>query len=242
MTTIDEDILSAVLAKKAALRLIEPNIYSVYSEIEVANAYDTQFGNIYDRIACNPLYNRLIWGYSVSRFASIAHDALTSSGNGNVLDLGCGSLAFTAGEYIRYSGRPVVLLDQSLKMLRIAKARLIRLNRTVPANMVFIHADALQLPFRDKSFRTIISQNLLHCIDDTERLLAGLKNILSDGGRMYFTTLVKGDRLADKYLQALADGGKLVSRRMEDHQTAFGQLGMSIKYEINGNMAFIYYG
>ena len=58
-------------------------------------------------------------------------------------------------------------------------------------------------------------------------------------GRMYFTTLVKGNRLADRYLETLAKGGKLVSRSMEDHQTVFNQLGMPVKYDINGNMASI---
>jgi len=223
-------------------RLIEPHIYSVLPDIEAANAYDSPFGSIYDRVACSPLYNRLIWGYSIARFASLAQDALTSSKNGNVLDLGCGSLAFTARTYLQYSDRPVVLLDQSLKMLRIAKSRLIELSGNVPGNMVFLHADALQLPFQQKSFNTIISQNLLHCLDDIKKLLIGLKNVLSDGGRMYFTTLVKGNRLADRYLEALAGGGKLVSRNIDQHQSVFEELGMSIKYDIDGNMAFIYYG
>jgi ubiquinone/menaquinone biosynthesis C-methylase UbiE len=242
MTTIGESALSAVLVRDSGIRLIEPHVYSVLSDIEVANPYDSSFGYIYDWVACNPLYNRLIWGYSVSRFASLAYDALNSSKNGNVLDLGCGSLAFTAKTYIQYSDRPVVLLDQSLKMLRIAKSRLIKLNGNVPDNMVFLHADALQLPFQAKRFNTIISQNLLHCVDDTMKLLIGLKNVLSEDGRMYFTTLVKGNRLADIYLKALAEEGKLVSRYIEEHQTAFNQLGMSIKYDITGNMAFIYYG
>jgi ubiquinone/menaquinone biosynthesis C-methylase UbiE len=242
MTTIDESSLSVVLSKNAAIRLIEPHIYSVLADIGVTNPYDSPFGYIYDWVACNPLYNRLIWGYSVSRFASLAHDALNSSKKGNVLDLGCGSLAFTAKTYIQFSESPVVLLDQSLKMLRIAKSRLIKLNGKVPDNMVFLHADALRLPFQEKSFNTIISQNLLHCINDTKKLLIGLKNVLSEDGRMFFTTLVKGSRLADRYLKALADGGKLVSRNIEEHQTAFNQLGMSIKYDITGNMAFIYYG
>ena len=231
-----------MLSKNVDLRLIEPHIYSVFQDIEVSNSYDSPFGNIYDWVACNPLYNRLIWGYSIAKFASLAHDALTSSKNGNVLDLGCGSLAFTAKTYIQYSDRPVVLIDQSLKMLRIAKSRLIKLNGNVPDNMVFLHADALQLPFQQKSFNTIISQNLLHCLDDTKKLLIELKNILSEDGKMYFTTLVKGNRLADRYLKALADGGKLVSRNIEQHRDVFEQLGMSIKYDINGNMAFIYYG
>lgn len=242
MTTIGESILSQVISKGINPRLIEPQIYSVFQDIEVANPYDTGFGYIYDWVACNPLYNRLIWGYSVAKFASLTHDALTSSKKGYVLDLGCGSLAFTAKTYIQYSDRPVVLLDQSLKMLRRAKSRLNKLNDKVPDNMVFLHADALQLPFKSNSFSTIISQNLLHCLDDTKKLLIGLKNVLSENGKMYFTTLVKGNRLADRYLKALANGGKLVSRDIEEHQTAFNQLGMPIKYDINGNMAFIYYG
>lgn len=242
MTPIDERYLSALLSKNVDLRLIEPHIYSVFPDIEVSNSYDSPFGSIYDWVACNPLYNRLIWGYSIAKFSSLSHDALTSSKNGNVLDLGCGSLAFTAKTYIQYFDRPVILIDQSLKMLRIAKSRLIKLNGNVPDNMVFLHADALQLPFQQKSFNTIISQNLLHCLDDTKKLLIELINILSEDGRMYFTTLVKGNRLADRYLKALADGGKLVSRNIDQHRDVFEELGMSIKYDIDGNMAFIYYG
>jgi ubiquinone/menaquinone biosynthesis C-methylase UbiE len=242
MATIGEGALFNLINDNTSLKLIEPQIYSVIKDIEAANAYDSKFGQIYDWVACNPLYNRLIWGYSINKFASLAHEALTSSDKGYVLDLGCGSLAFTARTYIQYSTRPVVLADQSLKMLRIAKTRLIELNGKVPDNMILLHADALQLPFKPKSFNTIISQNLLHCLRDTRKLLIGLKNVLTEDGRMYFTTLVKGNRLADKYLRALVKGGKLVARDIEEHKIAFKQLGMSIRYSINGNMAFIYYG
>jgi SAM-dependent methyltransferase len=242
MTSIDETDLSMLLLENVYLRLIEPHIFSVLSDIEVSSTYDTQFGYIYDCVACNPIYNRLMWGYSITIFASIANDALRSTNKGNVLDLGCGSLAFTAKTYTQYSERPVILVDQSLNMLRIAKSRLIKINGTVPDNMVFLHADALQLPFREKSFDTIISENLLHCLDDTKSLLKGLKNILSEDGKMYFTTLVKSNRFADRYLEALANGGKLVSRNMRDHQTTFDQLGMTIRCIINGNLASIFYG
>ncbi|MBA3035378.1 MAG: class I SAM-dependent methyltransferase [Desulfobacterium sp.] len=242
MPAIDEKELSMLLSPNVDIRLIEPHIYSVLSDIEVGNTYDTQFGNIYDWVACNPIYNRLLWGYSAAIFAFIASDALRLSKKGNVLDLGCGSLAFTAKTYIQYPERPVVLVDQSLKMLKIAKSRLIKINGTVPDNMVFLHADALRLPFHDNSFNTIISENLLHCLDDTENLLKGLKEILSEDGKIYFTTLVKCNRVADRYLGALANAGKLVSRNIEDHQAIFEQLGMPIKYEVNGNMASIYYG
>ena len=241
MATIGESGLSELLSEKVNLRLIEPHIYSVFKDVEVANPYDTQFGCIYDWVACNPSYNRLIWGYSVAKFASLARDALTSSGKGYVLDLGCGSLAFTAKTYSEYSDRPVVLLDQSLKMLRLAKSRLTRLNGKVPDNMVFLHADALQLPFQPKSFHTIISLNLLHCLDDIKKLLIGLKDVLSDNGRMYFTTLVKSNRPADRYLKALANAGKLVPRSIDQLRAVFEDLHMPIRYDLFGNMVFIYY-
>ncbi|MDO9265296.1 MAG: class I SAM-dependent methyltransferase [Desulfosalsimonadaceae bacterium] len=241
MTAIGKCDLSALLVKNSDLRLVEPDIYSVFPDNEAANDYDTQFGNIYDRVACNPIYNRLMWGYSVAIFASMAREALMSSSQGNVLDVGCGSLAFTARTYIRYPDRPVVLVDQSLKMLKIAVSRLVKINGKVPDNMVFLHADALRLPFREKSFHTVISQNLLHCLSDTNILLKKLKNIVAENGKMYFTTLVKGNRFADRYLEALANGGKLVSRNMADHQAIFNQLEMPITYDINGNMASIYH-
>lgn len=242
MAIIGESDLSVLLRENATIRLVEPHIYSVFQDDTTANSYDTRFGDFYDRVACNPLYNRLMWGYSVEIFAKVTDAALRSDTQGSVLDLGCGSLAFTAKTYIQYSERPVILVDQSLKMLRIAKARLIKLNGKVPGNMVFLHADALRLPFREKSFQTIISENLLHCLDDTGNLLKELKKILSENGKMYFTTLIKGNRLADRYLESLAKGGHLVFRSMEDHQSVFDHVGIPVKYAIKGNMASIYHG
>jgi len=126
-------------------------------------------------------------------------------------------------------------------MLRLTKSRLTKLNGKVPDNMVFLHADALQLPFHPNNFNTIISLNLLHCLDDIRKLLIGLKDVLSDNGRMYFTTLVKGNRPADRYLKTLANAGKLVSRNIDQLRAVFEELHMPIKYDLFGNMAFIYY-
>lgn len=239
MATFSENDLSALLLEKTTLRSVEPSIYSVLPDNESGNEYDTQFGFIYDLIACNQIYNRLIWGYSVKIFPQIANDALRSAPDGNVLDLGCGSLAFTAKVYSQYSERPVVLADQSLKMLRMAKSRLIKQNGKVPDNLVFLHSDALHLPFQENAFTTIISENLLHCLDDTSTLLRQLKNIISNNGKIYFTTLVKSNRWADKYLQALADSGKLISRTVADHKEIFKQVGLAAKYETKGNILSI---
>jgi ubiquinone/menaquinone biosynthesis C-methylase UbiE len=239
MTTFNDNDLSALLMENTTLRSVEPNVYSVLPDNESGNEYDTQFGFIYDLVACNPIYNKVIWGYSVKMFPKIATDALRSTPHGNVLDLGCGSLAFTAKAYSQYAERPVVLADQSLKMLRMAKSRLIKQNGKVPDNLVFLHSDALNLPFQENAFETIISENLLHCLDDTSIFLRQLRNIISENGKIYFTTLVKTNRLADKYLQALADGGKLISRTVADHKETFKQVGLAATYETNGNLLSI---
>ena len=239
MAKIGENELAALLLETCKLRAVEPNIYSVLPDNEFGNEYDSQFGFIYDLVACNPIYNRLIWGYSVKIFAQTTREALHSSHTGYVLDIGCGSLAFTAKKYSQYSERPVILMDQSLKMLRMAKSRLLKENGKIPDNLIFLHADALQLPFIENIFTTIISENLLHCLSDTSILLHQLKLITASNGTMYFTTLVKNNRLADKYLEALADRGKLVSRARDDHKKVFEQAGLSAKYESTGNILVI---
>ena len=240
METFNENDLSALLLKNTALRSVEPNIFSVLPEDETGSEYDTRFGFIYDWVACNPIYNRLVWGYSVKIFSHIAKDALLSSTQGRVLDLGCGSLAFTAKIYSQHSERPLVLVDQSLKMLRIAKSRLMKQTANIPGNVIFLHADALRLPFQQKTFKTIICENLLHCLSDTSILLNQLAKIISEDSKMYFTTLVKNNRFADKYLQALADRGKLVPRTVEDHKERFEQAGLTAEYETIGNILIIY--
>lgn len=239
MTTPAEEALFDVISPEPTLKMVEPYLYSAVQETETANVYDTDFGNIYEWVACNPLYNRLVWGYPITKYASLLKEALTSSSNGTVLDLACGSLAFTADTHIHYADRPVVLSDQSLKMLRMAKARLIRLHGHIPDHIVLLQADALHLPFRPDSFQTIISLNLLHCLKDIKSLFIGLHSILSEDGKMVFTTLVKGNRFADRYLNALAKADKLEARDIGQIGRAFEEMDMPMDYHLAGNLAFI---
>jgi len=240
MTKIDEGSLQELVQKDVNLRLIEPHIYTVFQHDEAANFFD-RMALFYDVVICNPLYNRLMWGYSTKDYASLVHDALTSSTEGWVLDAGCGSLAFAAGTYLKYSERPVVLLDYSLNLLRIAKSRLIKLNGGVPDNMVFLQADALRLPFKPESFNTIISLNLLHVLKDLKSALLGLRAVLAENDAMVFTTLVKNNRKADRNLARLLNKTSGVDARdIGQLQEAFEELGMPITYDIKGNMAYIH--
>ena len=239
MSTMAENILSFMLRDAVTLRAVESSIYSVLPNDAAGNEYDSQFGFIYDLVACNPIYNRAIWGYSVKVFSQISSEALLSSQNGPFLDIGCGSLAFTAKTYSQYADRPMILADQSLKMLRMAKEKFIKQKGIIPENVCFLHADALQLPFKENTFTTILSENLLHCLSNTGVLLNQIKIIMSDNGKMYFTTLVRANRFADKYLETLANSGKLVSRNVTDHKRIFEQVGLSAEYRATGSLLVI---
>ncbi len=242
MPTIDESSLSKLLSGDVSLRSIEPHIYSLIQDSDSTNFFD-KMAHFYDVVICNPLYNRLMWGYSTKNYGPLTHDALTSSREGWILDAGCGSLAFSAETYMKYSERPIVFLDHSLELLRIAKARLVKLNGNVPANMVFLQGDALHLPFKPKCFNTMISLNLLHVLNDVKKVLLGLRKALAEKGTMSFTTLVKNNRRADKYLEMmLKKTSGVAPRDMGQLNAVFDELGMPIKYNITGNMAFIYYG
>jgi ubiquinone/menaquinone biosynthesis C-methylase UbiE len=240
MPLIDESSLSELLSKKVTLRLVEPHIYSVIQDGEGTNSFDRMAG-FYDLVICNPLYNRLVWGYSVKSYDALTRSALTSSKDGWVLDAGCGSLAFAVNTYLGYSERPVLLLDQSLSLLRIAKSRLIRLNGSVPPNMVFLHGDALDLPFKPKVIKTIISLNLLHVLGDVKKALLGFRNVLTDSGTMSLTTLIANNRFADKYLNImLAKASGTAPRQARQLVEFFDELSMSAQFDVKGSMAFIY--
>jgi ubiquinone/menaquinone biosynthesis C-methylase UbiE len=239
---MNENDLQTIISNEVKLRYIEPHIYSLYSDNEETNEYDrTGAAGFYDFVLCNRVYNRLVWGYPPKDYTQLCQRALNSSADGWVLDAGCGSLAFTAKAYLDYSKRPIVFLDQSINLIKRAKSRLIKLNGNVPDNMIFLHGDALELPFKPKSFDTIISINLLHVLEDIEKILNQLNRVLADGGTISFTSLVLNNRLADRYFQAIASTGAAIPRTTEQLISFFDNANMPVEYNLKGNMAYIQY-
>lgn len=102
-------------------------------------------------------------------------EAIVSSAEGPVLDLGCGR-----GRLLSYlRGTEAVGIDLSLNSLRIAK-------RTTGAEVV--NADARHLPFRDGAFGTVLSLFTLSFVvplDDS--ILLSVKSLLRPSGRFVFT-------------------------------------------------------
>ena len=89
----DIHMLSEIISENVSLNLVEPNIFSVYAMGDTPGAYDTPGAStIYDVVACNGFYNRIMWGYSIKSYVTLCEDALAVSSGGYVLDLACGSI------------------------------------------------------------------------------------------------------------------------------------------------------
>ena len=234
------DKLTEVVAEDRSVRLIEEDIYSVLPDTSVLHHYDKRAA-LYDLIVSTRLYNLVMWGSSPRDYAYFARHAVSSSREGKFLDAGCGSLLFTGCVYTQ-TNRQIIAFDQSLGMLRRARQRLIRLSGRVPEHIQLLQADLNDLPFRRESFRTVLCLNVLHQFADATALISNLGGLLTDGGKLYLTSLVSNNRtVGNWYLNALYRSGEFVRPRNEHElrkllDKAFTR---AVSYGVKGNMAFI---
>ena len=227
--------LENVLGEQRTVRLIEDDIYSVLPDTSVQHHYDKRAA-VYDVVVKTWLYNFVMWGTSPSDYVQFARQALDSSRDEMFLDAGCGSLLFTARLYVD-STRRILAFDQSLAMLRRARERLRKLSGGVPEHIRLLQADLSALPFRQKSFRTVLCLNVLHQFADARALASGFNELLSESGNLYLTSLIANNRIiGDWYLEALYRTGEFVPPRSERE---LRELFDNAFYVEKGNMAFI---
>ena len=233
------EILRQVIEDKTTVRLVEKDIYSVLPANPQTFQYDKKAA-IYDLVVGSNLYNRVMWGDSPANYRAFARRAINSHPNGWLMEAGCGSMLFTAQAY-RESRRPIVACDQSLDMLRRARARLSKPANSIPAHIFLVQADLSDISFRAAKFQTVLSMNVLHHYADGAGLILKLRNFLTEGGRMYLTSLVTNNRFpGDRYLRALHRRGWLVQPRMkaELQQVLEESLGTGLRFWTAGNMAY----
>ncbi|MBF6328245.1 class I SAM-dependent methyltransferase [Nocardia transvalensis] len=162
-----------------------------------------RFAGLYDAIIGNPIYNRAVWGASSREYTDFA-TAAVGSGDGPLLDAGCGTAVFTAAAY-RRTGRPLVLVDRSLAMLRRAAARI------GTRHAVFLQADLFALDragLRPHVFETIACYGVLHLLSDPADALRRLSGQLAPRGSLYATSLVAETARARRMLAALHRSGE----------------------------------
>jgi ubiquinone/menaquinone biosynthesis C-methylase UbiE/uncharacterized protein YbaR (Trm112 family) len=127
----------------------------------------------------------LISGISFDKEYEIISQAAKLEGNEILLDLGCGSGIYSRPFARRLNSGMLVGLDLSVPMLNYAGSRA---RAEGFENLLFIHGDALDLPFPDNEFDVVICCATIHLfpIPDLLRALMEVSRVLKPGGR--FTT------------------------------------------------------
>ena len=221
------------------LRQLEERLFSVLPEGTAGHAYDGR-ARAYDRMIGSRLYNRIAWGTSPADYRRFARRAAESARGGWFLDAGCGTLLLTADAYLAAPARPIVVLDQSLGMLKRARERVLGGGKRLPPHIVFLQGDLLDLPFRPGAFRTVMSMGMLHLFADAGPLAASLESLLLPDGSLFLTSLVENGRLGDRYLRLLHRQGEVAAPRTAAALEA--QMRAAIRrpmdYTVTGNMAY----
>lgn len=233
------EIFQDVLLEGRIIRLLEDDIYSALPEAPHQHLYDRRAA-AYDTVVSTWLYNRLMWGTSPLDYTAFVREAVVSDPAGPMLDAACGSLLFTAQVYLE-SDRQIIAFDQSLQMLRRARARLINLAGSVPQRILLLQADLNDIVFRQGRFETILCMNVLHQFPKVAELIPKLLALLAGGGQFYLTSLVSNSRyIGDRWLHTLYKTGEFVRPRSgaELNQLLNDSLGERVSYRIKGNMAF----
>lgn len=154
-------------------------------------------------IPAHPVSGQLIPAHPVPAHPTPAYPANIA----RALDIGCaaGRSAFTLAE--RHPGALVLGIDMTLGLLRLAhgalhgtvsyprrRIGLVYDRRRFAVSLAgservdFWACDALALPFAPASADLVAALNVLDCVTEPRRLLAGLAEVLRDGGRLLLAT------------------------------------------------------
>lgn len=123
---------------------------------------------------------------------STHHAQATQRAQTAVLELGCGAgnnLLFLAQSGFRCAG-----IEISAAALQVAEARL----REAGLHAELALGDFARLPFADSSFEVVLDRGALACVDfaGARQAIAEAWRVLRPGGRLLFTPLAEGTRLA----------------------------------------------
>jgi ubiquinone/menaquinone biosynthesis C-methylase UbiE len=143
----------------------------------------------YDNVA--ETYERV----HAARFAEVARDLVGPLGIGagaTVLDIGSGTGA--GAERIVRAGARVVGVDHSLGMLAVS--------RRVRPGIPIAAAQAIDLPFRDRSFDAVLGNFVLAHFVKVETALYDVARVLGSGGAVAFSAWADGkDAFSDTWLE-----------------------------------------
>lgn len=218
---------------------ISEGIFSVLHESRQQSGYDSKVLT-YDAIAGNRFYNKLFWGNWPSCYQKFCEHGLNQSIDKPVLDVGCGSLVFTANAYAKSDNQLIVLLDRSLGMLKRARERLSKINGSVPNNIIFLQGDAFDLPFADNTFGSVMSHGLLHMFEQKKGILDELERVKESNGSISVSSLVSNIGVGRKYLSLLEKSGQTAKNLTSDSlSNLLNTRSLDYILYTQGNIAYI---
>jgi len=154
---------------------IERDIYEI-SPLAGPARYD-RIAPLYDAVLSTKLYNLAMWKTTPAAYRAFATRAFESRTSGTHVEIGCGSLLFTSHLYERDRGRPSILIDPSIEMLRRARSRLEKRSGSFPRHVVLARGDARTLDVPRGTATTVLSAFVMHVLDDPIPLLRSLSNV-----------------------------------------------------------------
>jgi len=123
------------------------------------------------------------WMIEKYGFQSLEEWARSFSNRSRILDLGCGS-GYSSSLWLTspsWTGQAMYVgVDISIAV-DVASERLNNI-----ANVSFVQADALALPFTDQSFDLVFSEGVLHHTPSTREALLSGARVLTTGGEFHF--------------------------------------------------------
>jgi SAM-dependent methyltransferase len=196
---------------------------------------------IYERL-WRPALGRMAKGFFGPGMADehrIARLLLSLAPGDGVLDVACGPGNFSR-EFAHAVGDTglVVGIDASRPMLERA------LSAAAGAgvdNLVFVHGDAVALPFRDQSFDAVCCFAALHLFADPFKALDHMRRVLTPGGRIALFTTCHGRSAPVRTLESLAErrsGMRMFEQR--EIVSALEQRGFTeVRQRISGFTQFV---
>ncbi|MEQ1790565.1 MAG: methyltransferase domain-containing protein [Rickettsiales bacterium] len=125
-----------------------------------------------------------------------------------VLDVGCGTAAFSQEASNLNVNWKVINLDISYGMCEVSSAKNIK-------NNIVINADAATLPFKDESVDCVFSSLVLQWADNPEIIIKEILRVLKSGGTAVVTTFTQGSLVELKEAFAVLDSEPHISPFVE---------------------------
>jgi len=130
----------------------------------------------YDHLA--EIYDRR-WHSYISDSLAFLNSHLNLSDDQKVLDVACGTGELERSLLERYPNLKITGVDLSQSMLDMARSKFLDRN-----NVEFLQASAIELPFADASFDSIVTASAFHYFEQPSIALQEMRRVLKPSGRI----------------------------------------------------------